>query len=266
MGQYYKPIILDENGDIEHWMLCYDFDSGAKLMEHSWLGNRFVAAFESLLAQEAPRRVVWAGDYADAELDERGNSRTIDSDVYSSGEGDANLWTLVAVGKTDPYRPPLPGLGDKMFFTGKRDKNGDSIWKVAKDSTLTPTVESAVRVTQTSHPYILNWDKHEFVSKRKVPRVIYSYAPEYKMAIHPLPLLTVEGNGRGGGDFHLPEKGRFEDRSQATGNFDLIGSWARDHISVSKTKPVDWAFAQEAEKWTEIHFDLVEMGAMSAVA
>lgn len=260
MGQYYKPVTLDEDDTIEHWMLCYDFDSGAKLMEHSWLGNRFVAAFESLLAQEAPRRVVWAGGYADPEKDEHGNPRTIKSDVYSSGEGDANLWTLVEVGGTDPYRPPLPGLGDKIYFTGKRDKNGDSIWKVAKDPEIEPTVENAVRVTQTSHPYLLNWDKKEFVSKRKVPRVAYTWNPTRKSAIHPLPLLTVEGNGRGGGDFHVEDEafapgGWLSDRSGPQGNLSLIGRWARDHISVQVKAP-------QGEGWTEIKFDLVEMGSV----
>ena len=42
--------------------------------------------------------------------------------------------------------------------------------------------------------------------------------------IHPLPLLTVEGNGRGGGDYR-------------GGNDDLVGSWARDVISVEMEIP-----------------------------
>jgi hypothetical protein len=39
--------------------------------------------------------------------------------------------------------------------------------------------------------------------------------------MHPLPLLTAEGNGRGGGDI--------EDAPP------VIGSWARDVISVEET-------------------------------
>jgi hypothetical protein len=42
--------------------------------------------------------------------------------------------------------------------------------------------------------------------------------------IHPLSLLTAEGNGRGGGDY----RGAHED---------LVGSWARDVISVEREAP-----------------------------
>jgi hypothetical protein len=41
---------------------------------------------------------------------------------------------------------------------------------------------------------------------------------------HPLPLLTAEGNGRGGGDY----RGLNEDK---------IGIWARDVISIEKAAP-----------------------------
>ena len=44
--------------------------------------------------------------------------------------------------------------------------------------------------------------------------------------IHPLPLLTCEGNGRGGGDFR--------------GTNPNVGAWARDRISVSETRPADF--------------------------
>ena len=54
--------------------------------------------------------------------------------------------------------------------------------------------------------------------------------------VHPLPLLTCEGNGRGGGDY------RPEDHP-------LIGIWARDVISVEKEKP---------DGYVEIAFDLIE--------
>ena len=49
---------------------------------------------------------------------------------------------------------------------------------------------------------------------------------ENKYALHPLALLTAEGNGRGGGDY------------EGT-NMELIGSWSRDFISVSPNKPTD---------------------------
>jgi len=78
--------------------------------------------------------------------------------------------------------------------------------------------------------YVINHTKQLFVDKSKVPNVS-------GWKIHPLPLLTCDGNGRGGGDF-----GR-EDPSG------LVGSWARDLISVDSCKP---------KGYTEILFDLKE--------
>ena len=40
MGQYYTPIII--RGNSKSTYLCYDYDNGAKLMEHSYFGNGFV--------------------------------------------------------------------------------------------------------------------------------------------------------------------------------------------------------------------------------
>ena len=91
----------------------------------------------------------------------------------------------------------------------------------------------AVKST-ASYPYIVNHTKKQFVDKRKVPSVD-------GWRIHPLPLLTCEGNGRGGGDFH--------------GESPLIGAWARDVISVEKTNPRDIIDTFDYE---EIIFDLKE--------
>lgn len=239
MGQYYMPIILDEEGRIEHHLVSHDYGYGTKLMEHSWLRSDFVQAVETLLVHEAPRRVVWAGDYADPELDEHGEPLK-GSWTRDNGEvvvHDVNLYDLA----TDEtlYRPAVPELGIKMRFMGRRDKNGDSIWKRGKDPEIVASATPQIIPTQTSHPFLLNWDKKEYVNKRRVPRARYRWDPDRPRAIHPLPLLTVEGNGRGGGDFR-------EDGAQ--GNFDLIGSWARNQ------RP-------EADGWIEIHFDLVEPGA-----
>lgn len=89
----------------------------------------------------------------------------------------------------------------------------------------------------TNYPYILNHTKKLFVDKNKVPEI-----QDWKgTKIHPLPLLTCEGNGRGGGDFR--------------GESDLIGSWARDVISVEKDNPI---VTHGMMDYTEIIFDLKE--------
>ena len=80
MGQYFKPIILKEKENSEQaeqvmaWMYSHKYNSGLKLMEHSWMKNDFVGFIESLLTNGMPFHktpIVWAGDYADEEPFER---------------------------------------------------------------------------------------------------------------------------------------------------------------------------------------------------
>jgi hypothetical protein len=81
-------------------------------------------------------------------------------------------------------------------------------------------------------------DTKEYVDKKKVPiSDIWEddKGKEWPFAIHPLPLLTCEGNGRGGGDFYKEDP--------------LVGKWARNRVTVSKTKP---------KGYTEIEFNLFE--------
>jgi hypothetical protein len=78
--------------------------------------------------------------------------------------------------------------------------------------------------------YIVNHTKKQFIDKSKVP----SYDKGWR--IHPLPLLTCEGNGRGCGDFSGED------------NYELVGKWARDIISVEEEAP---------KKYTEVIFPYV---------
>ena len=175
MGQYYYPIILSADGKIVVWMCAHNYRNGLKLTEHSYLGNNFVSTFEYGLSPDGPHhksRVVWAGDYADADPDQ-----------------DKNLYRMC-----DEYNMINPQ---------------------EKDTTI--------------YRYIINHSKKQFVDKMACK------AEEERMKYHPLPLLTCEGNGRGGGDYR--------------GDSPLIGSWARDVISVEVGAPADYK---------ELVFDLLE--------
>lgn len=172
MGQYYKPIILKKkNGnnpeEIERWWLSHDFDNGIKLMEHSWIGNNFVAEVEHYLINN-PSRLVWAGDYANEEPD------------------------------------------------------GECLYSKANNS-LKHEHEEDFNYDETAGMFVINHDKKEYYI-----RPAYD---ENEWQVNPLPILTSEGNGRGGGDYH--------------GEGELIGSWARDHIEYSQEKP--------GEDYIEIH-------------
>lgn len=77
MGQYYMPCVLRKNwkltknvNPVLKTVKCYDFNNGAKLMEHSYVGNSFVHEVVQLLSlnRYGGYPFVWSGDYADTEL------------------------------------------------------------------------------------------------------------------------------------------------------------------------------------------------------
>ena len=147
-------------------------------MEHSYIGNLFVEAVEFLLIDDGEgnkgrwsgNKIVWAGDYANAEpLD--GN----------------NLYSLVQ----------------------EKDK-----------------LKMLIEAVPPDYHYLVNWDKKEFVDKTKCkPMNGVWNVNEFK--IHPLPLLTADGNERGGGDYNGE-------------GIDYVGTWARDRISLMKEIPEDF--------------------------
>lgn len=174
MGQYYVGVILKENKkSVESYVKSYDFESGAKLMEHSWAENPYVKAFETLIHNN-PKRVVWAGDYAD-------ECKGLKTNVNSRCKDDVRVKPEYSLSVLDSV-------------------------------------------------FVINHTKKEYVSKLDVKSID-------GWRIHPLPLLTCEGNGRGGGDFRGGDKNN------------LVGSWARDLISVSSVEPKDFK---------KIDFDLFE--------
>lgn len=193
MGQYYKPVNLDTNESL----YSHDYENGLKLMEHSYIGNNFVGAVENLLMPNHKwhkSSIVWAGDYADGELDEKGNTLT-------------EIWK------------------DSNDKEHTRDVN---LYDLAKDeNTLKPRATNVPK----EFKYIVNHTKKQYVNKDNVPDISW----EKGLKIHPLPLLTCEGNGRGGGDYH--------DESP------LVGSWSRNVISIEKNVP---------KGYKELNFNLTE--------
>ena len=73
MGQYYKPCFLKKNykrvrstNPVKFALSSYDYDNGAKLMEHSYCGNSFVNAAMTCIGERFNGYpFVWCGDYAD---------------------------------------------------------------------------------------------------------------------------------------------------------------------------------------------------------
>lgn len=83
------------------------------------------------------------------------------------------------------------------------------------------------------HRFIINHTTKEFVDKECVQKDNDGYK------IHPLSLLTAEGNGSGGGDFFGKDPKH------------LVGSWARHIISMEKVCP-------KIEGYKELIFNINE--------
>jgi hypothetical protein len=130
--------------------------------------------------------------------------------------------------------------GDRIVWAGDYaddEKNRKSnLWSLIGDKDKN---EIQPEPTKNKYRYVVNLDTEEFVDTKKVPLSDVWEDPktgkEWPYQIHPLPILTCEGNGRGGGDLHKEDP--------------LVGKWARNRVIVSKRKP---------KGYTEIEFNLFE--------
>ena len=177
MGQYYNPVILkkswkESKNPVKASLKCYDYgDNGAKLMEHSYIGNFFVNAVVYLLAKDYKGYpFVWIGDYADPVT-----TKTGEHDIYN----DANNFIYKGMGTdyTKEYRKLKVKIPNEML----------------------------------QYKYLVNYTKRQ-----------YCIIPEKKEGVwqvHPLPLLTCNGNGRGGGDYRLDDE--------------RVGTWAFNRIGIT---------------------------------
>ena len=196
MGQYYNPSVLRKNwktakNRVLVSLKCYDFGNGAKLTEHSYIGNSFVRSMEYLLANDYKGHpFVWCGDYAD-----HVETKTGEHDIYR----DASLFIY------EDYDSPTNDKKSKKYLALK-----DSI----------PAMPEYVEgkkwnpyETIPYYKYLVNYSKKQYCI---VPEFDDS-TDEYQ--VHPLPLLTCSGNGRGCGDYGLDDE--------------RVGIWAYDRIGLT---------------------------------
>lgn len=205
MGQYYHPTIMGKRYGVKGWLYGHAYKNGLKLMEHSYLGNDFVNAVLREIDHQ-PMRVAWMGDYANEYSDipkepyqqkiEREKFMKIYESVYGYG-------TVPTAPKIHPE--PLEGFDDPEDFDE---------WYL-----INHTRKAYVDLGeyQRMNGWTEKWKDRDGVLH------------EYWSAIHPLPLLTACGNGRGGGDYHekYPDYGK-------------VGTWAFDLIEFASYKPIGY--------------------------
>ena len=212
MGQYYRGVVLGKTTKrrkkiiIKQAYCCYAHKNGAKLMEHSYVGNWYVKAYEQALGGKFyGYPFVWAGDYAD---------EMYNTDVYTKANEFIDNKTKRNAKKKDFY-PVKGGFGTLHFE--KLYKDGD-IEKADESDFVEKVITNDNADKVDTFKYIINLDKKEAVAMPELK--------EDELTIHPLPLLCASGNGRGGGDYNGI-------------NEDMVGKWAYDRIGMSNELPAD---------------------------
>lgn len=113
-----------------------------------------------------------------------------------------------------------PGKANRVLWAGDYadDEPGTrgNMYSIDDETTNLPCIDGLPDATEIR--YLLNWDKMEAV-------VIPPYVPD-TWVIHPLPLLTCEGNGRGFGDFRGKNK--------------YVGTWARNEVNIQDQLPLSF--------------------------
>lgn len=214
MGQYYKAYVRFDDSEgvynphnavfmakhnIEHpdkvehtWdyddPMSYGYNnSGYKLLEHSWMKNRFVNGVLERI-RDNPARIAWVGDYSDEEA-ENGDVDGFDKDTY------LKVW-----GKDGMPDLPFPAAPEIHL-------NG----------------------------YLVNHDRGEYVSIASFEKLNGINDKDGRhWCLHPLPLLTAIGNGKGGGDYATWDKLKGQEN---------VGIWAMDLLEYMDERP---AFMEEA--------------------
>lgn len=209
MGQYYRGVVLGKTTKkskkiiVKQAFCCYAHGNGAKLMEHSYVGNWYVKEYEYDLANEFyGYPFVWAGDYAD--------------EMYNTSVYEEACKYIRKQATKNARKMGYRKVKDPKWFK-EYEKNG----VYASESEMAVNNKDVIAIT---YKYIINFDKKVFV---RIPeKKGLDENGHYQLTIHPLPLLCADGNQRGGGDYYGT-------------NETLVGSWAYDRIGVSDELPED---------------------------
>lgn len=204
MGQYYTPIIMGKRYGVQGTLYSWDYNEGLKLMEHSYLGTDFTNAVLRKIDHQ-PMRIAWMGDYADDYPEDDSKKREPYQQKLLKNE-------FMRIFKEQDKKRIRP---EPLEFKNPEDFNG---WYLINHTQQT-------YVDLGEYQQMNGWEE-EWDGKK------------YRMTVHPLPLLTACGNGRGGGDYH-----------DCYPDYDKVGKWAFDLIEFASYKPV--GFTEEIYRFKE---------------
>lgn len=171
MGQYYGVIAGNSDGKE---MKAYTTSSiggdwiGCKLMEHSWIGNRFMDHWMGTLA-DSPLRIAWFGDYASDNMN------------YANRNPDISSSQMV-----------------EWFHEGIKSSGLDLLEE-------TETIPFVKKI-DVNNKFLVNISKKCFIDMNKyIEKNTFYDEFDNSWCTHPLSILTCVGNGLGMGDF-VPNK------------------------------------------------------------
>lgn len=225
MGQYYTPVLFTKTGGrVIASFKSYDYDhNGAKLMEHSYRHNDLVEGVVArMLTEEAPTTVVWLGDYA-----------TLEDDVLPLRDCFAFKYEHnKCSGKRDVV---------KIFERAERTESKPTHKILPNDADVTTNLPLADDVVFYNHTTKQKLSLHEYYKNVIAHRARTGFDSGYPIGcfiIHPLPLLTCLGNGKGGGDY-------------SGLNMEWVGSWTMCAIEAVPEALQD-SRIQQKEDWKDI--------------
>ncbi len=181
MGQYYEAVLRKPNGEFIV-LNPHAFNVGAKLLEHSCINNSFVKRVIQLLTNN-PMQLAWLGDYA------------VLDDVKTKNAADLLI-----------------------SFNNFKEKEINYEFNKLSPCKKIPISDLENSEINQNKYVIYNKAKKEFVDVEEYLSVLGS---KQGNILHPLPILSSIGNGRGGGDYY-----------EASPCYKRVGSWACDEIIV----------------------------------
>ena len=207
MGQYWIFVILDETGKLVRAYVkpgtirisanC-KYGHGSKLTEHTSFDSTMVLAVEELLA---PKGMFY-------------RSRVVWAGDYADPEPRPTESTESAPEGASEARNLYNIVSEQIEEDDEKTTQG----KLLNSRMLVPNPG------ETHRRFVVNHTKKMYVDVERVgekPEICYN-----DCRIHPLPLLVAEGNDRGGGDY-----------GAHSADYELVGTWARDVISVDDILP-----------------------------
>ena len=109
------------------------------------------------------------------------------------------------------YKSRIVWVGD---YAENEPNLYQNLFNLSENKSYNPVLPESHNMIIKKYRYIINHTKKQYVDKKD-------------KIIHPLALLTSEGNGAGGGDYF-------------GSNEILVGSWARDVISIDEEIPENY--------------------------